>query len=131
MVTIIDKRGSRLTVPNGAYREIFKPQGWVLEGESNNTQTEQKALPQEEKEKVLDTSENSKMEYQNEQEGASVENGEDTFEQDEEDEEDLSEIPLSEMSITQLTAYAKQLGLDVKNINGVKALREAIKKAKK
>ena len=131
MVTIIDNRGGRLTVPSGAYREIFKPQGWVIEGEPNSTQTEQKALPQEEKEKVLDTSENAKMEHSNEQEGASVENEEDTSEQDEEEEEDLSEIPLSEMSIAQLTAYAKQLGLDVKNINGGKALRDAIKKAKK
>lgn len=123
MVTIINARGDKLTVPNGAYREIFKPQGWVLESEAKNEPKNDFEL---EKDKNLSQEENELNEYENE-----PEDDEEQGEENESDEDELSEIPLSEMSAPQLTAYAKQLGINTKGINGVKALREAIKKAEK
>lgn len=47
---------------------------------------------------------------------------------DTEDDIDLSEIPLSEMSIPQLKTYAHQLGVTV-NTDSAKALRAQIRKA--
>lgn len=127
MVTIIDNRGGRLTVPNGAYREIFKPQGWVLESEAENEPKNDFEL---EKNKNLSQEENAQNDDEN-----SVEDDEEQDDPEldsfDEDEEDLSEIPLSEMSAVQLSAYAKELGINTKGINGAKALREAIKRAQK
>lgn len=123
MVTIINTRGDRLTVPNGAYREIFKPQGWVLESEAENEPKNDFEL---EKGKNLSQEENKLNEDENE-----PEDDEEQDEADEDDEDELSEIPLSEMNAAQLTARAKQLGINTKGLNGVKALREAIRKAEK
>ena len=128
MVTIIDNRGGRLTVPNGAYREIFKPQGWVLESEAK---IEPKNDFELEKDKNLSQEENELNEYENEPENDEEQDEADENEFDEDDEDELSEIPLSEMNAAQLTARAKQLGINTKGLNGVKALREAIKKAEK
>ena len=48
-------------------------------------------------------------------------------ENDEPDESDLSEIPLSEMDFSQLCAYAEQLGLDYDGIRSKRELRALIK----
>lgn len=125
MVTIINARGDRLTVPNGAYREIFKPQGWVLESEAENEPKNDFEL---EKDKNFSQEENELNEDENESEDDEEQDEEDEDEPDEDDEDELSEIPLSEMNAAQLTARAKQLGINTKGLNGVKALREAIKK---
>ena len=128
MVTIINARGDRLTVPNGAYREIFKPQGWVLESEAENEPKNDFEL---EKDKNLSQEENELNEDKNESEDDEEQDEADEDEPDEDDEDELSEIPLSEMNAAQLTARAKQLGINTKGLNGVKALREAIRKAEK
>lgn len=128
MVTIINARGDRLTVPNGAYREIFKPQGWVLESEAEN---EPKNDFESEKDKIISQEQNELNDDENITEDDEEQDDEDEENDEEDDADELSEIPLSEMSVPQLTARAKQLGIDTKGINGAKALREAIKKAEK
>lgn len=127
MVTIINARGDRLTVPNGAYREIFKPQGWVLESEAK---IEPNSELNEEKDKTLSQDKNeSNGDENNTETDKDLDDSDD--DEDDSDDVDLSEIPLSEMTAPQLAARAKELGIDTKGINGAKALREAIKKAEK
>ena len=117
MVTIIDNRGGRLTVPNGAYREIFKPQGWVLESEAK---IEPKNDFELEKDKNLSQEENELNEYENEPENDEEQDEADENEFDEDDEDELSEIPLSEMNVAQLTARANSLVLTQKDSMGLR-----------
>lgn len=129
MVTITNFKGERLTVPTGAFREIFKPQGWVKEGDTEN---EPKNDLNSEKDETLSSEENPDLEPSDESQDESEEVNEDEESSDEtNEEEDLSEIPLSEMSVPQLNEYAKQLGIDTKKVSGAKALKEAIRKAQK
>lgn len=118
MITI--KRGSEtLTVTRGAYKSMFASQGWEIvttpkTGKKND-----------------DFSGVSKTEVVSQDiEETPKKPVENLAENDEEDSDDIdySEIPLSEMSVPQLQGYAEQLGLDF-DTNSAKLLRNRIKKA--
>lgn len=109
-----------LTVPNSAFRSIYKASGFhPLEDEehvvapADTFPTFEDETPGED---VLD------------EETEDLEDSEE-YENESEDEEqvDLSEIPLSEMDFYQLNEYADQLGLDHKGIRSKKELRALIK----
>lgn len=94
--------GSRvLMVSSGAYRNYFKHIGYKPVEE---TQTHENS----DQENTHHTEETSGSEDSTE----SLESEETPVEEDEEYEEDLSEIPLGEMKLSQLIAYAEQLGLE-------------------
>lgn len=161
LVRITNIKGDKLTVPAGAYKEIYKPQGWTLCGKDENTQKQDLGegvdetsfgsensendhadagkTTQNDETKILDEdfkalkvkAEQLDIEGFESMTKEELESAIEEFERDEEDDEDLSEIPLSEMSVPQLHKYASQLGIDVSKLNGAKALREAIKKSQK
>ena len=160
LVRITNFKGEKLTVPAGAYKEIYKPQGWMIDGEHENDPKtnldEQKGetsgegknpengTPESATDPSNEGAETGHVDEEFEQlkakaaeleiegyENMTKEELEVAIEEAEDDEEDLSEIPLSEMDVPQLHKYAAQLGIDVSQLNGAKALREAIKKAQK
>ena len=111
---------SILTVTKGAYKSMYAPQGWEIQpgnpgGENGNiSQVEEiEEIIQPEAENVTET----KFDNQD---------GEET--EDDESEVNLSEIPLSNMSVPQLKAYGKQLGIEV-DTDSAKILRSRIRKA--
>lgn len=124
MVTI--RRGTEtLTVTRGAYSSIYASQGWVEDTNSGAKKDDFTGVTKNKESILLDrqnvlTDPKKDMKIQNADNGANA-NGI-------EDEIDLSEIPLSEMSIPQLKAYAHQLGVTV-NTDSAKALRNQIRRA--
>lgn len=113
MVTIC-KNGITQKVTNGAFREIFEPQGWQIAGAADDiSEAEEVFIPEttepEDPEEKPETGENKVSA--------------------EEKSADLSEIPLSEMDLEQLKAYAEQLGVIVPEGARQKTIRQAIRKA--
>ena len=90
-------------VSSGAYRNYFKHMGYkpVEDAQTPENPEQENAHPHEENPGSEDST------VPPEEEEVPVDN-----EEEYEDEEDLSEIPLSEMKLSQLIAYAEQLGLD-------------------
>ena len=117
MITI--KRGSEtLTVTRGAYISMFASQGWEIvtapkTGKKND-----------------DFSGVSKTEVVSQGIEETLKKPAEILAENDEDDDDIdySEIPLSEMSVPQLQGYAEQLGLDF-DTNSAKLLRNRIKKA--
>ena len=117
MITITNGQMT-LTVPNSAYRTIYRASGFrPLEGEesvvapSDTFHTLEEKTP--EKRFSVEEKENLEEPYGEEAEV--------------EEEVDLSEIPLSEMDFYQLESYADQLGLDHRGIRSKKELRALIR----
>lgn len=109
-----------ITVTEGAYKGIFKAQGFFP---VENTQ-EKAPVSVEATEITAVASEVDPGEVTTEGETQQSEDKNLVSESEPEDEsEDLSEIPLSEMTNRQLTAYAHQLGVDIK---GLKSKKEVI-----
>lgn len=105
-----------LTVTSGAYTSIYAPQGW--KPVSTSTQAE---MPEEDEaflpDKVPDP------ESENASEAILAQESDDEGDE----EENLSEIPLTEMGSAQLRKYAKQLGVDIKGLTSKKAVRDRIR----
>ena len=108
-----------LTVPSSAFHQIYKDSGFhILDGKENREASAE----------TFPTSDEKTPEKQN-----LTEETEDLAESPaeeelyDEDEVDLSEIPLSEMDFYQLCAYADQLGLDRRGVRSKKELRALIR----
>lgn len=120
MVTITN--GTQvLTVTKGAYKSMYAPQGW------------EKIRSDEMASKNDDFSDGLKNRVimSPEPETTKIEKKNDTLndepEYDADDNVDLAEIPISEMSVPQLKAYAAQLGIKV-NTDSARQLRTQIRK---
>ena len=119
MVTIV-KGNQTLTVTKGAYNEMYASQGWeirtretgVLKDDLRTVSKNRVIIPTQPQKQNLD---NPTQQY------------EDIFDEPEVDDMDLSEIPISEMSVPQLKLYGKQLGVEV-NTDSAKTLRNRIRK---
>ena len=115
MVTI--RKGSKLlSIPNGAYANIYAPAGWVLVSEvkvsdpKDKTPAKEITEPEKETEEVPEDSEEEDVIYV--------------------DPEDLLEKPLEELDYEELQILAEYLGISKKGLKSSKALREAIRKVK-
>jgi hypothetical protein len=109
-----------LTVPNSAYNTIYKECGFRPISAENMPDAGGVSLP------TPDGKTPPEQDFAEENVKIS-----DTLEpepgNDEPDEPDLSEIPLSEMDFYQLQSYADQLGLDYEGIRSKKELRALIR----
>lgn len=118
MITIT-KGDMTLRVTRGAFKDIFKAQGFI------------EVMPERHSETRAEVSMPSPqvtipLESENTTESVSVqESGEP--ETEDLSERDLSEIPLSEMNDKQLREYANQLGVDISGITSRKAVRNKIR----
>lgn len=115
MITITNGQNT-LTVPNSAYEMMFKDSGYhPLADEERTTDEGDKIITEAEKTPLdtLDVEENEVLD--------------ESPDEEEEAEVDLSEIPLSEMDFYQLCAYADQLGVDHRGIRSKRELRALIK----
>lgn len=109
-----------LTVPNSAYRNIYKASGF------HPIEDEESVLALADTFTTLD--EKTRETQISDEETEDSEESEDYGEaEDEEETIDLSEIPLGEMDFYQLSDYADQLGLDHRGIRSKKELRALIK----
>lgn len=118
----IKKGDSVLTVTPGAYRNFFKRLGY--EPVDAHTGDEISGVgtthPHGDSQHLEDSAQTESDEYASEEEYSEDE--------DEADEEpDLSEIPLGEMKLSQLIAYAEQLGLEHDGTPNKKELRKLIR----
>lgn len=114
------KRGnSVLTVTAGAYKNFYKHLGYEPVGVAKNGENpeEENTHPHDDSQPCGDSTHET-----DEEEDFSGDEVEDS-----EDEADLSEIPLGEMSLEQLHAYAEQLGLDHEELSSRKKLRALIR----
>lgn len=90
--------GSReTTVTKGAFHEIYEPMGWKI-ADLSEEKVEIEDLPEEDEKHAEIANEAPKMV---------------TEEEPYESEEDEVEIPLSEMKLSELKAYAKEHGIDI------------------
>lgn len=116
MVEII-KGSKTLLVSMGAYKNSYASAGWELK---ENVKPEPKPQKKEEPKKVEEPVEE-------------VEEPEDEDDEDVEyvDPEELDEKPLEELDYEELKILAEYHGIDIKGMKSSKALRDAIKKARK
>lgn len=105
-----------LTVTSGAYMSIYAPQGW----KPVDTSTHAEMLEEDE---VFSTDRLPDPEPESTTEPILAQESED----ESGEEENLSEIPLTEMNSAQLREYAKQLGVDIKGLTSKKAVRDRIR----
>ena len=115
MITITNGQIT-LTVPNSAYRAMYKTAGFHPICDEERVVTPADTFPAPEKETPstdISTDE--------------TDESEDSYDEPYDDEVDLSEIPLSEMDFYQLCDYADQLGLDRKGLRSKKELRVLIR----
>lgn len=115
---IIITNGERIfSVTQGAYDSIYEPLGWKKVNE-----------PLDQQKSDFKTSENSEVKLNTEE---VIDTPEDNFVQESDDEEinseNLSEIPLTDMTSSQLRAYAKELGVDIKGVKSKKVVIERIR----
>ena len=116
MITITDGQMT-LIVPNASYRGFFAASGFHPLADQEHVGVPADTFTTSEEE----TSENAILDEEKDK-------SEEVLEAEDEDEEiDLSEIPLSEMDFYQLCDYADQLGLDRRGIRSKKELRALIK----
>lgn len=106
-----------LTVTKGAFNNYYKHCGFQIENRAEGAEPEE----------VVTTRPNYTAGYLGD--SSQVKNGEDSddYKEDEDEEIELSEIPLSEMSFEQLNEYADQLGLEHEGIRSKKELRAMIR----
>lgn len=115
MIKII-KGSKTLTVPLGAYEEIYAPNGWELMSKENKlVETEMPEEPEEPEGELPEESE------------------EEPEEEDVEyvDPEELLEKPLEELDFEELKIVAEYLDISTKGLKSKKEVREAIKAHRK
>lgn len=131
MITI-KKDGQTLTVAKGAFDALFAPMGWTKAEEPSSPDRKNKRMhPQ--PEKIADLSPDFPFGGNLPSDGLeltaeeqfSTEN-EDILPPDEPLEDDEVEIPLSEMTISQLIEFADAHNIDIYGISGKKSIRKAI-----
>lgn len=105
----ITKGSSVLTVTRGAYENYFRQMGYEIEGGSTGIENLRG------------------YNYPLENDSFISDNSGTKTSEPEEDYEDLSEIPIGEMTFEQLHKRAGQLGVDHKDIHSKKELRAAIR----
>lgn len=118
---------SSLVVSVGAWKEIYKKQGYRIAKEEDISKMTQEAPEIPDNKFTIDEGEDTSEELKSTLKTTS-ENEDDSEEEfEDEDENDLSERPLSELSFSELRKYAEQLGLQYsKNLNK-KQLKDLIK----
>ena len=121
------KKGTRcLTVTRGAFENFYKHLGYTLVGvDESHEKSEQEFTHQQEDSQHP----GNPTQQETDEEGSDGTKDEDEDqEDDDEDVIDLSEIPLGELSHSQLFEYADQLGLEYEGTPGAEALRALIRK---
>lgn len=130
MITIT-KGNMTLRVTHGAYDNYYKHLGYkpvddVQSGETGEGEVNTPLTPENpacDDSTLRGFSDNGEAPSENPADDPEAETAEDVFE----DEEDLSEIPLSEMKLSQLIAYAEQLGLEHDGTPNKKEMRKLIR----
>lgn len=105
-----------ILVPSGAFKEIYKKQGWRVAG---TEEVENSKKPSED----FDLNNNIDNDVNN------VKFNEEVSEDSDEIEKALDEKPLKEMSIEELQEYAKMNNIDIEGLTDKKEIRRAIKEA--
>lgn len=118
----IKKGETVLTVTPGAYRNFYKHLGYEPVDVARSAEN-----PDEENTHLCEDSPH--LEDPAQPEGDEYASDEEPFEDEAESDEepDLSEIPLGEMKLSQLIAYAEQLGLEHDGTPNKKELRKLIR----
>ena len=116
------KRGDvRLYVPQKAFLSKYAPVGYTLDDGADDDRTDAQMSFGSVSDVTPDTGMvMPKMTSEDEYEP-------NTDDEDTEEENELEEIPLSEMTFPQLQQYARMHGISANGYNNKKALREAIK----
>lgn len=115
---LIKKNGTVLDVTKGAFKALFKDQGWTKvkssEVDSEDKETTQKSTnfmsPQPEKEDVKSENEEKTSNHPFQQ---LMDNFNKQEENQEENDDDEVETPLTEMTVKQLVEYADEKGYDI------------------
>lgn len=115
---LIKKNGTVLDVTKGAFKALFKDQGWTKvkssEVDSENEETTQKSTnfmsPQPEKD---DTKSEDEKKTSNHPFQKLMDNLNKQEENQEENDDDEVEIPLTEMTVKQLVEYADEKSYDI------------------
>ena len=105
-----------ILVPSGAFKEIYKKQGWRIAG---TEEVENSKKPSED----FDLNGNIDNDINN------VKFNEEVLEESGDIEKTLDEKPLKEMSIEELQEYAKMNNINIKGLTDKKEIRRAIKEA--
>lgn len=108
-----------MEVSKGAFKALFEPYGWKLEGEKIGSLSVESSLS--------DTLPESK-EKDDESNNLPPLNGKDDEEEDDEDddEEEDIETPFSEMTVRELQQYARKHDIDVSQAKSKKDLKDII-----
>lgn len=130
MITIT-KGGMTLRVTHGAYDNYYRPLGYkpvegVQSGEMGEGDIYSPLTPENpacDDSTLRGFSDNGETPSENPAEDPKAKTAEEVFEY----EEDLSEIPLGEMKLSQLIAYAEQLGLEHDGTPNKKEMRKLIR----
>lgn len=120
MVTITNGQMT-ITVPNAAYETLYKPAGFQLTRDEEDTLNTADTYT----DGVHRTPEITDSAEENDEEEENI--GDEA--EEETDVIDLSEIPLGEMDFYQLSDYADQLGIDHRGIRSKRELRTLIRNA--
>lgn len=138
---VISNGMNTLTVTKGAYKSLYKYQGYEVVSEAGASapapedESLMSRMPQEARtgEGVHDNTpedENASDGFREAENGSSNEEDENPEEspvvEEEEKEEDLSEIPLSEMTVAQLKAYAREIGVVLDGTETKRELKQLI-----
>jgi hypothetical protein len=120
----VKKGNSLLVVTTGAYHNFYKHLGYepVDAPESHEKSEQENAQHHEETQRSEESAQTCTDE---ETSSGQTEDGDE--EEDTEDEVDLSEIPLAELSHSQLFEYADQLGLEYEGTPGKKEMQSLIR----
>lgn len=120
----VKKGNSLLVVTTGAYNNFYKHLGYEpVDVPENHEKSEQENAQHHEE---TQHSEEPAQTCADEETSGQTEDGDE--EEDTEDEVDLSEIPLAELSHSQLFEYADQLGLEYEGTPSKKELQALIRK---
>lgn len=113
------RRGSHvLTVTNGAFKSLYAPMGYVVvetEGDAKVPRT-----PDE-----VTTTPDATDSSEDDSEGTE----DDSEPEDEPEDDELEEKPISEMSFKELKEYASRHGLNVNGLSSKQEIRRALKNA--
>ena len=119
MVTI-EKNGKVLSIPSGAYEKLYAQTGWKIVGAQEKEPQPEKVTAESEPE--VETEEVEEVEPEEEEE---------EYEEIEVDPEELLEKPLEDLDLDELRIVAEYLDIDTEGLKSGKALRAAIRKARK
>ena len=124
MVTI--KRADHiLTVSKGAFKNLYKPMGYVIVGDEG----EPEASTSPDKEITPPYADKGSEDDLSSDEDESADDADEDDANADAEEEDLEEKPLSEMNFKELKAYAKRRGINANGMSSKKEIRDAILEA--